>query len=105
MCCRARPPRNKLDAAGGHRTAEKPAVFSVRVPLLLPFSPMLSACGPFFKGGVASLNNQGELMLAMDYRGPYHVRATQKSDPVIEHPNDAIVRVTRSCICGSDLHL
>ncbi|HEU4708715.1 MAG TPA: zinc-dependent alcohol dehydrogenase [Methylophilaceae bacterium] len=44
-------------------------------------------------------------MLAMDYRGPYRVRATQKPEPTIEHPNDAIVRVTRSCICGSDLHL
>ncbi|NVM77262.1 threonine dehydrogenase-like Zn-dependent dehydrogenase [Duganella sp. SG902] len=44
-------------------------------------------------------------MLAMNYRGPYRVRADQKSDPVIEHPDDAIVRVTRSCICGSDLHL
>ncbi len=44
-------------------------------------------------------------MLAMDYRGPYRVRAVQKSTPDIEHPNDAIIRVTRSCICGSDLHL
>jgi threonine dehydrogenase-like Zn-dependent dehydrogenase len=44
-------------------------------------------------------------MLAMDYRGPYRVRATRKAEPGIEHPNDAIVRVTRSCICGSDLHL
>jgi len=44
-------------------------------------------------------------MLAMNYRGPYRVRAEQKPDPVIEHPNDAIVRVSRSCICGSDLHL
>lgn len=44
-------------------------------------------------------------MLAMDYRGPYRVRATQKPEPEIEHPQDAIVRVTRSCICGSDLHL
>ena len=44
-------------------------------------------------------------MLAMDYRGPYRIRATQKPEPVIEHPNDAIVQVTRSCICGSDLHL
>jgi threonine dehydrogenase-like Zn-dependent dehydrogenase len=44
-------------------------------------------------------------MLAMNYRGPYRVRAQQKPDPVIEHPGDAIVRVTRSCICGSDLHL
>lgn len=45
------------------------------------------------------------IMLAMNYRGPYRVRAEQKPDPVIEHPNDAIVRVSRSCICGSDLHL
>ncbi len=44
-------------------------------------------------------------MLAMNYRGPYRVRAVQKAEPEIEHPNDAIVRVTRSCICGSDLHL
>jgi threonine dehydrogenase-like Zn-dependent dehydrogenase len=44
-------------------------------------------------------------MLAMNYRGPYRVRAQQKPEPAIEHPNDAIVRVTRSCICGSDLHL
>jgi threonine dehydrogenase-like Zn-dependent dehydrogenase len=44
-------------------------------------------------------------MLAMNYRGPYRVRATHKAEPEIEHPNDAIVRVTRSCICGSDLHL
>lgn len=44
-------------------------------------------------------------MLAMTYRRPYRIRADQVPEPVIEHPNDAIVRVTRSCICGSDLHL
>ena len=44
-------------------------------------------------------------MLAMNYRGPYRVRAAYKPDPMIEHPNDAIVQVLRSCICGSDLHL
>ncbi|MBG9387627.1 zinc-dependent alcohol dehydrogenase [Caenimonas aquaedulcis] len=44
-------------------------------------------------------------MLAMNYRGPYRVRPVHKEEPEIEHPNDAIVRVTRSCICGSDLHL
>ena len=44
-------------------------------------------------------------MLAMNYRGPYRVRAEQKPEPVIQHPEDAIVRVLRSCICGSDLHL
>lgn len=44
-------------------------------------------------------------MLAADYRGPRRVRADQKPMPTIQHPRDAIVRVTRSCICGSDLHL
>jgi threonine dehydrogenase-like Zn-dependent dehydrogenase len=44
-------------------------------------------------------------MLAMNYRGPFRVRVDQKPQPELLHPNDAIVRVTRSCICGSDLHL
>jgi threonine dehydrogenase-like Zn-dependent dehydrogenase len=44
-------------------------------------------------------------MLAMTYRGPYRVRVDNKPIPEIEHPRDAIVRVTRACICGSDLHL
>jgi S-(hydroxymethyl)glutathione dehydrogenase / alcohol dehydrogenase len=44
-------------------------------------------------------------MRAMVYRGPYKVRVEEKDVPVIEHPNDAIVRVTRAAICGSDLHL
>ncbi|MEJ8803873.1 zinc-dependent alcohol dehydrogenase [Pontibacter sp. H249] len=44
-------------------------------------------------------------MLAMNYRGPKRVRIDDKPMPEILHPEDAIVRVTRSCICGSDLHL
>lgn len=45
-------------------------------------------------------------MLAMDYRGPHRVRIDKdKPIPEIIHPDDAIVKVLRSCICGSDLHL
>lgn len=44
-------------------------------------------------------------MRAMVYRGPYKIRVQNKDMPRIEHPNDAIVRVTRAAICGSDLHL
>jgi threonine dehydrogenase-like Zn-dependent dehydrogenase len=44
-------------------------------------------------------------MRAMVYRGPYKVRVEEKDVPPIEHPNDAIVRVTLAAICGSDLHL
>jgi S-(hydroxymethyl)glutathione dehydrogenase/alcohol dehydrogenase len=42
---------------------------------------------------------------AMVYRGPYKVRVEEKDVPPIEHPNDAIVRVSLAAICGSDLHL
>jgi threonine dehydrogenase-like Zn-dependent dehydrogenase len=44
-------------------------------------------------------------MRAMVYRGPYRIRVEEKPMPRIEHPNDAIVRVTKAAICGSDLHL
>ncbi|MEV0951498.1 zinc-dependent alcohol dehydrogenase [Promicromonospora sp. NPDC050249] len=44
-------------------------------------------------------------MRAMVYRGPYKIRVEEKDVPRIEHPNDAIVRVTTAAICGSDLHL
>ncbi|HEY0057420.1 MAG TPA: zinc-dependent alcohol dehydrogenase [Pedobacter sp.] len=45
-------------------------------------------------------------MLAMNFRGPFRVRADRdKPYPEIKHPEDAIVKVLRTCICGSDLHL
>ncbi|HEY0046080.1 MAG TPA: zinc-dependent alcohol dehydrogenase [Flavobacterium sp.] len=45
-------------------------------------------------------------MIAMNFRGPFRVRVDRNApDPEILHPSDAIVRVTRTCICGSDLHL
>jgi threonine dehydrogenase-like Zn-dependent dehydrogenase len=44
-------------------------------------------------------------MRAMVYRGPYKIRVEEKDVPPIEHPNDAIVRVSLGAICGSDLHL
>ena len=44
-------------------------------------------------------------MRAMVYRGPYKVRVEEKDEPRVEHPNDAVVRVTCAAICGSDLHL
>lgn len=44
-------------------------------------------------------------MRALVYEGPFRVRVRDKPDPRIEHPDDAIVRVRRAAICGSDLHL
>lgn len=36
--------------------------------------------------------------------GAGDVRVDSAPDPIIEQPTDAIVRVVRACICGSDLH-
>ncbi len=44
-------------------------------------------------------------MKAVTYHGKRDVRVDTVADPAIEKPTDAIVRVTTSGICGSDLHL
>jgi threonine dehydrogenase-like Zn-dependent dehydrogenase len=44
-------------------------------------------------------------MLALTYHGPNIVRVEENPEPRIEHPNDVILRVTLTTICGSDLHL
>ena len=44
-------------------------------------------------------------MRALTYHGTRDVRVDTVSDPRIERPTDAIIRVTSSGICGSDLHL
>jgi len=44
-------------------------------------------------------------MKAVVYKEPFKVAVENVPDPKIQHPNDAIVRITSSCICGSDLHM
>jgi glutathione-independent formaldehyde dehydrogenase len=42
---------------------------------------------------------------AIVYRGPYSVAVEQVPDPTIETPLDAVIRITTTNICGSDLHM
>lgn len=44
-------------------------------------------------------------MRAMTYHGAHDVRVETVPDPIIEAPDDIILRVTATAICGSDLHL
>jgi threonine dehydrogenase-like Zn-dependent dehydrogenase len=44
-------------------------------------------------------------MKALTWQGKRHVSVTEVPDPVIEKPTDAIIRITSTAICGSDLHL
>jgi threonine dehydrogenase-like Zn-dependent dehydrogenase len=44
-------------------------------------------------------------MKAVCWYGPKDVRVSNVPDPTIQNPRDAIIRVTTTAICGSDLHL
>jgi threonine dehydrogenase-like Zn-dependent dehydrogenase len=44
-------------------------------------------------------------MKAVTWHGRRDVRVDDVPDPVLEHPTDAIIQVTSTGICGSDLHL
>jgi glutathione-independent formaldehyde dehydrogenase len=42
---------------------------------------------------------------AVVYKEPFKVAVEEVEDPRLEHPNDVIVRITSTAICGSDLHM
>ncbi|MCA8966908.1 MAG: CoA transferase, partial [Planctomycetes bacterium] len=44
-------------------------------------------------------------MHAVTFRSPFEVACVEVTDPVLEAPTDAIVRVELAAICGSDLHV
>ncbi|HEY3843947.1 MAG TPA: alcohol dehydrogenase catalytic domain-containing protein [Acidimicrobiales bacterium] len=44
-------------------------------------------------------------MKAVTWHGRRDVRVEEVPDPIIKEPNDAIIKVTSTGICGSDLHL
>ncbi len=44
-------------------------------------------------------------MKALVYHGPGKLALEEKSKPVLMDPTDAIVRITKTTICGTDLHI
>lgn len=44
-------------------------------------------------------------MKAVVYKGPEEIAVEEVPNPCIEAPEDAIVRITKTAICGSDLHI
>jgi alcohol dehydrogenase len=53
----------------------------------------------------AAIRRTSATMKALVYRGPGKRAWENKPRPVIQDPRDAIVRVTTSTICGTDLHI
>ena len=44
-------------------------------------------------------------MKALTWHGKADIRCETIPDPIIEHPRDAVIKVTACAICGSDLHI
>ena len=44
-------------------------------------------------------------MKAVVYKEPFKVSVEEVSRPTVQHVNDAIVRISTTAICGSDLHM
>jgi len=44
-------------------------------------------------------------MKALTWHGKSDIRCENVPDPKIEHPRDAVIKVTSCAICGSDLHI
>jgi len=44
-------------------------------------------------------------MKAICWQGKKDLRCEEVPDPILQDPKDAIIRITSTCICGSDLHL
>jgi threonine dehydrogenase-like Zn-dependent dehydrogenase len=44
-------------------------------------------------------------MKAVVFQGPFKLKVNEVPRPKIEHPDDVIVKITTTAICGSDLHM
>src|SRR4051812_34895498 len=51
------------------------------------------------------LHSETDDMKALVYRGPGFKALEDRPKPVLAAPGDAIVRITRTTICGTDLHI
>jgi threonine dehydrogenase-like Zn-dependent dehydrogenase len=54
---------------------------------------------------VASQLRSEVIVKALAWHGKGDIRCEDVPDPRIEHPRDAIIKVSACAICGSDLHI
>jgi hypothetical protein len=72
----------------------------------LPF-PTCGLCRSQLSSGwtAAAYQQRRRTMKAVVYNGPRDVSVKNVPDARIEQPNDVIVKITTTNICGSDLHM
>ena len=89
------PTRRLLDLLEGLRTGS-----GLDTP---PLSPKTG--GPFPNTRDTHRSRREGAVKAVVWHGKEDVRVDNVPDPIIQEPTDAIVRITSTAICGSDLHL
>src|SRR5438045_4978766 len=68
-------------------------------------SSLYRQLGPRKRNGRHGKNRRGGVMRALCWHGRAKVSVDNVPDPKIEDPRDAIIRITSTAICGSDVHL
>ncbi|TVY90183.1 putative zinc-type alcohol dehydrogenase-like protein [Lachnellula willkommii] len=54
---------------------------------------------------MAQTQTQTQTMKAVVYQEPFKVSIEELPLPKLEHPDDALIKITTAAICGSDLHM
>jgi hypothetical protein len=57
------------------------------------------------RAATGSQDDPEDCMRAVTWQGVKNVRVEDVADPIIKEPTDAVVEITSTAICGSDLHL
>ncbi|CAK5267050.1 unnamed protein product [Mycena citricolor] len=60
---------------------------------------------PLWKLMTSGTGKDSQTMRAVVYDKAFEVNVKDVKKPTIEHPEDVIVKITTTCICGSDLHM
>src|SRR5690348_17293241 len=86
------------------RTSDHGLQPSVLGPLLSAVSRQPSVIG-HQPSAIRPHNQDPPPMKALSWNGKGSVKICSVPDPKILNPNDAIIKITSTAICGSDLHL
>jgi hypothetical protein len=81
--------------------------YGVRYDRSIDFAQVAQACGAFGvrveRAGDYQLPEE-KVMRAVVFHGVGDIRLDEVPDPKVQEPTDAVVRLTASAICGTDLH-
>lgn len=94
-----------LEAAEGVRFTAHTRLFTDAEAAALDAAPPAPTGPDAFRPTIASPQARTSTMKALVYHGPGQKALEEHPRPTLVSPTDAIVRITRTTICGTDLHI